>query len=149
MNLKFMVPMALFSCLMLQGGAQNFILYAGLSSGDGSILSGDWQGGSICQVKPSACHDEEALYHIRHSGKKADGYSMQMDKIVQGKPEMMGTVECSFHNSNHQLKCVFPKGYLELVLQGDQLVGSMKLTDGTLWRKINLKKIPTGKKRSE
>src|SRR5215467_8936657 len=25
---------------------------------------GDWRGDSICQVRPSACHDEDSLYHV-------------------------------------------------------------------------------------
>src|SRR5262249_23752042 len=29
-----------------------------------ALVMGDWNGTSICLVRPSACHDEEALYHV-------------------------------------------------------------------------------------
>src|SRR4051812_11957707 len=43
-------------------------------------LIGDWRGPSISLVKPSACHDEEALYHVRAAA--TGQLSLQADKIV-------------------------------------------------------------------
>ena len=36
----------------------------GQSGNAESSLVGDWHGESICQVRESACHDEDSLYHV-------------------------------------------------------------------------------------
>jgi hypothetical protein len=106
---------------------------------DHSAVLGDWRGSSICLVKPSACHDEEALYHVR--GAAAGKLSMQADKIVDGKPEEMGTADCSYEPTKKLLHCAFARGYVDLTLEGDSLNGAMFLTDKSRWREIKLKKV--------
>src|SRR4051812_24052708 len=101
---------------------------------------GDWRGSSICRVKPSACHDEEALYHVK-AGAKPGTFSMQADKIVNGKPEEMGTADCSYEPTKKLLYCAFERGYVDLTLEGEQLNGAMFLADKTRWRAIKLKKV--------
>jgi hypothetical protein len=100
---------------------------------------GDWRGSSICRVKPSACHDEEALYHVK-AGAKPGTFSMQADKIVDGKPVEMGTSDCTFDAAKSLLHCWFERGYVDLTLEGEQLNGAMFLTDKSRWREIKLKK---------
>ena len=111
----------------------------GKTAGDSTLLVGDWRGDSICVVRPSACHDEKVLYHV----KKQDGvnaYSVQADKIVDGKPEEMGTFDCTYAPEKHILTCKRPNFVVQLALQGKSLNGTMNLPDGTLWRNITLKK---------
>src|SRR5262245_2573314 len=55
---------------------------------------GDWRGASICQVHPSACQDEDSLYHVTAISGKPGQFSMQADKIVDGKPQNMGNADC-------------------------------------------------------
>ncbi len=105
-------------------------------------LVGDWRGESVCVVKASACHDEDSLYHVAKLEKKPGWFSLQGDKIVDGKPVNMGTVECSFDAAKSSLECRFPRGFLELQVEPDRMRGTMKLPDGTLWRKLSLKKVP-------
>jgi hypothetical protein len=107
---------------------------------DHSGVLGDWRGSSICLVKPSACHDEEALYHVK-AGAKPGTFSMQADKIVDGKPEEMGTADCSYEPTKKLLHCAFARGYVDLTLEGDSLNGAMFLTDKSRWREIKLKKV--------
>lgn len=125
--------LALF--VMLRTGAQ------AKSASDAADLTGDWHGASTCLVKPSACHDEEALYHIKPSAEKPGVFSVQGDKIVDGKPVTMGTSDCSYDPSRGLLHCDLPRGYVELTLQGGRLEGAMFLPDKTRWREIKLKKI--------
>jgi hypothetical protein len=106
---------------------------------DHSAVLGDWRGSSICLVKPSACHDEEALYHVR--GAAAGKLSMQADKIVNGKPEEMGTADCSYEAAKKLLHCAFARGYVDLTLEGEKLEGAMFLTDKTRWREIKLVRV--------
>ena len=59
------------------------ILTSALSSQTaGDPLVGDWRGDSICVVRPSACVDEKALYHVKKLD-QPNRYSMQADKIVK------------------------------------------------------------------
>src|SRR6266700_344241 len=101
---------------------------------------GDWRGDSICVVRESACHDEKALYHVKSLPNKPGWVSMQADKIVDGKPEMMGTSDCSYDAEKHLLSCELERGSIHLTVAGDKMEGAMLLKDKTLWRRISLKK---------
>ena len=101
---------------------------------------GDWHGSSTCLVKPSACHDEEALYHVRTDA--SGNLRLQADKIVDGNPVQMGDpIECVFDAQKNSLHCSFEKGYVDLTLAGDSLSGAMFLTDKTRWREIKLVRV--------
>jgi hypothetical protein len=104
--------------------------------------AGDWRGMSICQVKPSACNDEDSLYHFRPVANRTDAFELQADKIVDGKPVTMGNLSCSYNNSG-QLSCPLPENgaSLQFEFKGNALQGTMKLRDGTLWRKLTLKRV--------
>lgn len=102
-------------------------------------LVGNWRGDSVCAVRPSSCVDEKALYHVKKLG-QPNRYSMQADKIVNGHPVNMGTVDCVFAPEKQTLTCELPKGATHLTLHGTRLEGTMNLTDGTLWRNISLTK---------
>src|SRR5262249_36516343 len=124
------------------------ITFAGISAAaqttkpaqdDSALLVGDWRGDSICVVRPSACHDEKALYHVKKPDSQPNTYSILADKIVDGKPEYMGTIDCTYAPEKHALTCNTPKLVLHLTLQGKSLNGTMNLPDGTLWRNITLR----------
>ncbi len=106
---------------------------------DDSGLVGDWRGDSTCVVRESACHDEDSLYHVSKLADKPGWFSMKLDKMVDGKPVTMGTVECSYDSAKRGLTCEFARGVFHLTLQDDKMTGTMKLTDGTLWRRLTLK----------
>jgi hypothetical protein len=110
-------------------------------SAEHSAVVGDWHGTSLCLVKPSACHDEEALYHVRSAPDKPGKLAMQADKIVDGKPVVMGDSECRYDAAKKLLRCDFGRGYVELTLEGDRLEGAMFLTDETRWREIKLTRV--------
>ena len=107
----------------------------------GDALVGNWRGDSICVVRPSACVDEKALYHVKKLG-QPDRYSVQADKIVNGQAIDMGTFGCEYASDKQALTCQLPKGAVHLALRGTRLEGTMNLTDGTLWRNISLEKDP-------
>lgn len=104
-------------------------------------LVGDWRGDSVCLVKPSACHDEDSLYHVAPLADRPHWFSMKLDKIVDGKPVTMGTVECSHDPEKHTLACEFERGAFQFTVRGNLMQGTMKLKDGTVWRKLSLKKV--------
>ena len=102
---------------------------------------GDWHGSSTCLVRPSACHDEEALYHVRAVAGDPAKFSMQADKVVDGKPVEMGTSDCTYDPAKKFLHCTFERGYVDLSLEGDKLSGAMFLPDKTRWRDIKLTRV--------
>jgi len=104
------------------------------------ILAGDWRGDSICTVRPSACHDEKALYHVKAVSGGPNRYRLDADKIVDGKPEFMGSMDCSYATEKRVLTCSTPRLTLHLTLEGKTLNGTMNLQDGTLWRNITLRR---------
>jgi len=107
-------------------------------SNDDSSLLGDWHGDSVCVVRDSACHDEESLYHVSRLAVKPGWFSVQGDKIVDGKPVSMGTVECHYESDKQTLTCESPRGVFNLTVKNNRMIGTMNLPDGSLWRKISL-----------
>ena len=113
--------------------------HAGKVNADEQAVVGDWRGDSICMVRPSACHDEKALYRIKKTGDSPNSYSIDGYKIVDGKPDYMGTFECTYAPEKRTLTCPRPKLVLNLTPDGKNLNGTMNQPDGTVWRNITLR----------
>lgn len=110
------------------------------SVGDGGI-AGTWTGDSICTVRPSPCNDEKVIYHVSKPDTKGD-MTIKADKVVNGKPEEMGTLDCNFDAKASKVTCSMKYGLWEFDVKGDEMTGTLKLTNGTLYRRISLKKQP-------
>lgn len=102
-------------------------------------VAGTWRGESICTVKNSPCHDEQVVYHATEPD-GAGKFKIQADKIVNGRPEDMGTLDCTFDSKASKITCPIPKGVFEFVVEGSRMTGTLKLPDGTLFRRISLAK---------
>lgn len=107
---------------------------------DEAAIVGDWHGSSVCVIKPGGCNDEDSLYHVAQTTERPGWFLLTGDKIVNGKPVTMGTMECSYDRGKKTLLCEFENGVFQFTVAGDEMKGTMKLKDGTLWRRINLKK---------
>ena len=105
-------------------------------------ISGTWEGTSLCQVKPSPCHDEHALYRFTKVG--AQQYRIDGYKIVAGRELFMGPIDVTFDASSGMLKgnIVGKNGssLIQLMLRGTHLNGRMTQADGTVYRLIDLTK---------
>jgi hypothetical protein len=110
------------------------------TTSDDSAVLGDWRGESICVVRESACHDEDSRYHVTKLAAKPGWVSMKLDKIVNGKTVTMGIMDCGYSAAKQSLTCEFPRGVMRFTVSDDKMEGTMTLLDGTLWRKIILKK---------
>jgi len=96
---------------------------------------GVWRGTSLCTLRPSACHDEVAVYRItRVNG--SDSLSMDARKIVNGQEEGMGIIACVAGASIGQLTCTMPNGVWHFMIRGDSLVGELRLPDNRKFRDI-------------
>ena len=101
-----------------------------------SDLVGDWSGSSLCQVKPSPCHDEKVVYHL--SNPHDDKITIRADKIVDGKPITMGSGDWTYQKSTRALTFEIPRGTWKLVVNGDTMEGTLAESDGTIFRKVHL-----------
>ena len=99
---------------------------------------GDWSGESICQVKNSPCHDEKVVYHIS-KGSGPDRIVVDADKIVDGKPENMGTLDFKYDAKDETLVSE-QYGHWVFYIKGNKMDGTLTNTDGTLYRKVSLTK---------
>jgi hypothetical protein len=122
-------------------GAALCLLSATLNAADSPV--GTWRGQSTCQVKASACRDEDSVYRAAAVPKSETRITLSANKIVNGQEVNMGTSECSYSPATHALDCPLPNGNtVRLTLDGDTLNGTMTLADGTAWRKIELRRAP-------
>ena len=102
-------------------------------------LIGTWKGTSICQIKESPCKNEQAVYHISKD-KDSDEYLVQMNKMVKGAEEEMGTLKFIFHRDQKELDCSpRPNTVWKFKLNEDRLDGTLYY-NGALYRIISVKK---------
>ena len=112
-----------------------------LAAASADPVAGTWEGTSLCQVKPSPCHDEHALYRFAASG--AGRYRIDAYKVVGGRPVFMGPIEVTLDAAGIELDGLLvsngkTRGRLNLKLSGTHMSGRMTLPDGTLYRLIEL-----------
>ena len=97
---------------------------------------GVWRGTSTCLVRPSPCHDEIVVYRITRANAGA-GLSLDGRKIVKGKEEEMGVLDCSFAAPAAQITCKMPNGVWRFTIRGDSLDGDLRLPDNTKFREVH------------
>ena len=103
------------------------------------IVAGDWSGTSICQLKNSGCHDEQAYYKITKT-KNPLIYHVTGYKIVKNDTLNMGTLDFNYDKVSHSLTCTTQNGIFKLVITGNNIDGELRTRDKVLFRKILLKR---------
>jgi len=102
-------------------------------------IAGNWTGESICMIKNSPCHDEHVIYHISQPDSNGK-LQISADKVVNGQAENMGTLDCIFDKKASTVTCSMNNGLWEFSVSGKKMEGTLKLKDGTLFRRINVTK---------
>ena len=105
------------------------------------VVLGSWEGESKCMVPSSPCHDEQVLYQIAED--KKDPWQLNLDgyKIVDGAPEFMGTLTCSYEPKTTSLSCTSSsreKDDWEFHVTGDVMAGRLTIDGKRLYRRITL-----------
>jgi len=126
--LKFLISLALLSF-----SSQSVFAQYGMN------LVGDWKGESICQVKNSPCHDEIVVYRItKENG--PDKFQAIADKIVNGQPENMGTLDFVYNQKENTFISIMKNGTFKFKITDNRMEGTLITNDHVLYRLISLKK---------
>jgi hypothetical protein len=101
-------------------------------------IAGLWRGHSECAVKNSPCHDEVNVYRFSRVATDPNRFSVTASKVVDGKEVLMGSSEWKYDEKKQVVECEKPS--IQLTITRDKMEGSLKLDDGTVYRRICLKK---------
>lgn len=101
-------------------------------------IAGVWRGHSECVVKNSPCHDEVNVYRFSKMDGRPNAFSVTASKVVNGQEVVMGTSEWKYDKKKQVVECERPS--IQLKISGDKMEGALKLDDGTVYRRIYLKK---------
>jgi hypothetical protein len=103
-------------------------------------LIGTWKGTSTCQVKPSACNDEIAVYHVTKEIKPGI-FHVAGNKLVNGKEEEMGEFDFSFSAADSTLTYVDEKRKftIKFTVKGSMMEGTL-VSNSVVYRIIKLAK---------
>ena len=112
---------------------------------DGSRLVGNWTGESICVGNNPACHDEKVVYRISKSPTETGKLIIIMDKIIDGKPETMATLDFKYDGEKGTLVGEFKNaryhGLWEFTVKGNVMEGTLSLLPArTIGRRVKVKK---------
>ena len=108
-----------------------------------TAIDGTWKGTSTCQVKPSPCHDETVVYRARQTG--PDSHRIRMYKVVVGREAFMGEV-IGTYTSETTFKAISTDrrhrtNSWTFAISGDHMSGTLTLSDGTLFRVIDVDRV--------
>lgn len=101
-------------------------------------IAGTWEGTSVCQVRPSPCQDEHALYRITKIA--PNRYRIDGFRVVGSRELFMGPVDATFDAGRQRLDGLAGVAHLRLALRSGHLSGTMTNADGTVYRIIELTK---------
>jgi hypothetical protein len=102
-------------------------------------IDGEWEGESLCTIKDSPCHDEHVIYTLS-SPDSGGKLTIRADKVVGGKREDMGTLDCTYDKKTSKIKCSMERGDWAFTVNGNSIKGSLTLKDGSLFRNISVTK---------
>jgi len=103
-------------------------------------IAGIWRGNSVCAVPNSPCRDEVNFYRFSEISGQPQRFLCTGGKVVDGREIVMGSGEWTYDASKHLLQRVTPNPTIRLTLDHDTLTGALALPDGTIYRRIYLKK---------
>ena len=113
------------------------VSYSSSTVAQGPSFTGVWKGDSVCQIKDSPCHDEASVYYVS-PGSEPNTFQMKMNKIVDGKEETMGTVNCTADSNAGLYVCrLSATSTWTWRLNEGSLDGDLQYR-GQLYRKIHL-----------
>jgi hypothetical protein len=136
------IVIALFLCLCSATAA-----CAQKQQTNDSALFGDWSGESKCVGTNPSCHDEVVVYHITRSKSDPKKITIDADKIIDGKPDFMGSFECDYDAAKQILTSEFTiprtggKGVWLFKIDGEKIDGTLTIfPENEIGRKVKITK---------
>jgi hypothetical protein len=108
---------------------------------------GTWTGESICADKNRpACKNEVVVYRIEEISGRPGVLLLFADKIIEGKRDPMGKLECGYDEAAGTLSCEFTRrqtrGLWQYKVSGDRMEGTLVLLpDKTLGRRVKVRRV--------
>ena len=122
------------------GGFLTMGYYSGTAlAGDDSQVFGNWSGESKCQVKDSPCRDEKVVYRLSPSEQPCK-ITVSADKIVDGRPVKMGSIEFDYDQRTGMLTSASSSGLWKFRVHGKTMEGTLTLPGNTIYRRVTLRK---------
>jgi hypothetical protein len=112
----------------------------GQSAANLSSLLGDWKGNSICTMAESGCHNEKVVWHVAKLPDKPGWLAVRGDRLDNGKPVSMGTLEFKWEPESQTITCEIPQGVWRLTLSGSRLEGTLIRPDKAVFRRVFLQR---------
>jgi hypothetical protein len=111
----------------------------------GDEMLGDWFGESKCTGNNPYCHDEVVIYHFTRSKSDPAKIHLAADKMVNGKPELMGEFEFVYDAEKKSLTAEFTiprtggKGVWSFTVDGDKIEGTLTVfPENEIGRRVNV-----------
>ena len=82
------------------------------------------------------------VYRFAMLPEKPGFVSASANKIVDGKSVNMGTLEFRYIDYQQALVCEYSQGVWRLTVNGGKMDGTLTRTDGTVFRRVTLRKEP-------
>jgi hypothetical protein len=108
---------------------------------------GTWMGESTCTDKNRpACKNEVVIYRFEEIAGKQGVLLLLADKIIEGKRDPMGKLECKYDEAGGTLSCEFTRrqthGLWQYKVSGDQMEGTLVLLpDKTVGRRVKVRRV--------
>jgi hypothetical protein len=97
---------------------------------------GEWHGDSTCVERNTACRDEVVVYRV--SKQDSGRISVSADKIVNGSPINMGSLEFRYDADRDLLICDYPQGIWKFKVDGATMEGTLSRPDNSPFRRVTL-----------
>ena len=78
------------------------------------------------------------MYRFSKVPGRANAFSVTASKVVDGREVVMGSSEWKYDEKKGIVACEKPS--IQLAIHGDKMEGALRLEDGTVYRRIYLKK---------
>ena len=113
----------------------------------GDEILGDWFGESKCTGNNPSCHDEVVIYHFTRAKSDPAKLHLAADKMVNGKPELMGEFDFVYDAEKRTLTTEFTiprtggKGVWLFNVNGDKIDGTLTvLPENEIGRQVKVER---------
>ncbi len=107
--------------------------------------AGLWKGTSVCLQGKPVCKDEIVVYHIAVIPTKPAHFAILANKIVNGREEEMGALDCRYDAPASSLECpmppTLPPGTWRFRVQDRMLDGELLTPDRGPFRRVHVARV--------